>query len=285
MSIGVNYQHFSGLCAMLPRIINQDFSEQSVSIKYKHKPSEKKKRKAKDAVVDDTPNKDQTVNPRVKKQKVMSVEKMPSLDIIELKARLNNKIEQAKVTRKHSIERNLKLKEKRKFQAKINLDKKKVQLHNVKVAKPGVISTTEKIAAKPAESLQFSKFESKTKLEINLESSKIQKRKKKDLTKMLDIAKKAKKETLSLQKSTDDKSVSALQDKAWKKAISMAKGEKQKDNPELIVKAIKQKEQKKKKSNKDWDTRVGGQKKLQKDKQKKRQANVEKRIQGKKQKR
>merc|ERR1739836_339451 len=113
--------------------------------------------------------------------------------------------------------------------------------------------------------MQFSKFETKTKEDVDLLSSK-KKKKKKNLTKMLDEAKKKKKEVTALQKSTDEKSADKLQNKAWQKAISMAKGEKQKDNPDLIVKTIKRKEQAKKKSKKEWNARTGGQKKAQKEK-------------------
>lgn len=285
MSIDANYEYFSSLSAMLPRIINQEYSEQSVSLKYQHNPSEKKKRKMKMGSSDGTLENDKEDNPKVKKQKVVSVEKMPSLDISELKARLNIKIEHAKITRKHSIEKVQRLKEKRNLKEKCKKSKI-LNIPPVKTDKSSLTDSTQISTTKSSESLQFSKFESKTKSEIDLESSKLFKKgKKKDLSKMLDEAKKKKKEKIVLQKSTDEKSVNSLQEKAWKKALSMAKGEKQKDNPDLIVKSIKRKEQDKKKSHKEWNVRVGGQKTLQKRNQKKRQSNLEKRIQGKKQKR
>ena len=69
------------------------------------------------------------------------------------------------------------------------------------------------------------------------------KKKKRNLEKMLDSAKEEKKKLNKLQNASDDKSREAAESKAWKKAISMAKGEKQTDNPELIVKKIKRKSQ------------------------------------------
>ena len=281
---------------MLPKIIHQDYFEQQVSKKYQHNPSGGKKRKLKETVsVSDSSanfNSDNcenaaTTKKRAKKAKVISVEKVQSLDISELKARLHEKIESAKVARNNSDIKLKKRKEKRLLKAKDNITKQKVMEKAVKL-ETSILDEEKKNGKQSKDlsssaSIQFSKFETKTKEDLHLQSTK-KRKKKKNLVKILDDAKKKKKEISVLQKSTDDKSVTMLQDKAWLKAISMAKGEKQKDNPELIAKTMKRKEQSKKKSKKEWTSRIGGQKKVQKEKQKKRQANIEKRIQGKKQK-
>jgi len=297
MTVDEHYEHFSVLSSMLPKIIHQDYSEQKVAKKYQHHPSGGKKRKLKDATVDPKSEQnadscDNTVQAknkgRTKRRKVMSVEKVQSLDISELKMRLHQKIELAKVARNNSDTKLKRRKENRLLKAK-QTDKKgkKKMVEKAVKLETSIVDDKKETNKVPKNSMnsismQFSKFETKTKEDIGLQSAK-EKKKKKNLVKMLDEAKKKKKEVKALQKSTDKKSATVLQDKAWDKAISMAKGEKQKDNPELIAKTIRRKEQSKKKSKKDWTSRIGGQKKAQKEKQKKRQANIEKRIQGKKQ--
>jgi len=303
MTVEEQYDHFAVLSSMLPRIVHQDYSEQQVSKKYQHNPSGNKKRKLK-KIVDDTAadtipdngdngasnvlqDNDTNSKKRTKKARVMSVEKVQSLDLSELKERLQQKITLAKTTRNHSDYKLKRRKESRLQKAKDKHFKKKTIEKAVKL-ETSILDDKKKISKQSKDpvsstNIQFSKFETKTKEDLDLQSAK-ERGKKKNLVKMLNEAKKKKKEVTVLQKSSDEKSATVLQDKAWLKAISMAKGEKQKDNPELIVKTIKRKEQSKKKSKKEWTTREGGQKKLQKDKQKKRQANIEKRIQGTKQK-
>ncbi|KAL5250692.1 hypothetical protein ACHWQZ_G016434 [Mnemiopsis leidyi] len=289
MTVEEQYEHFFALSAMLPKIVHQEFSEQKVSKKYQHNPSGGKKRKLKDTTSEEVEKSNSSNiinsssgNRNKKRPKVMSVEKVQSLDLSELKDRLHKKIESAKVARNNC---DAKLK-KRKEMRLMKSSEKKSKTKIVKAVKleTSILDSKKVTQSKDlscSSSLQFSKFETKTKEDVNLLAAK-RKKKKKNLVKMLDEAKKNKKEVSTLQKSTDIKSAALLQDKAWAKAISMAKGEKQKDNPELIVKTIKRKEQSKKKSKKEWTSRIGGQKKAQKEKQKKRQANIEKRIQGKK---
>lgn len=291
MTVDEQYDHFAVLSSMLPKIIHQEYTEQQVSKKYQHNPSGNKKRKLKEIVSEKTTaesleaNDEASSKVKSKKPKVMSVEKVQSLDISELKERLQTKIKMAKVSRNYSDSTKLK---RRKANRLLKATEKKSQKKTFEKAvrlETSILDDDKKKTKRPTKDLavttniQFSKFETKTKGEVDLQSAK-KGNKKKNLVKMLDEAKKKKKEVSKLQKSTDEKSVSLLQDKAWSKAIAMAKGEKQKDNPELIAKTIKRKEHSKKKSNKEWDVRTGGQKKLQKDKQKKRQANIEKRIKG-----
>lgn len=258
-----------------------DITENSVAQKYCRKPSVSKKRKLKESVAEEDTSDHEEENIKKKKpnKTVISVEKIPSLQLSELQERLHEKLKSAKSARNYSKEKLQRRKEKRNLKEKA--PKKKI----IKNSLPTSILDENKKplpsekSEKPKANMQFSKFQTKSKEEVDLQSTK-KKSKKKDLKKLLENAKQNKKELTTLQKSTDEKSTAALQSKAWKKAISMAKGEKQKDNPDLIVKSIKRQDQKKKKSSIEWNDRVGSTKNLQKAKQKKRQANIEKRIKG-----
>ena len=276
-------EYFKTLSSMLPKIIEHDNSS-VISKKYSHNPSSDKKRKLKTAFNNEGDNGRLTnkTESKVGKVKPISVENIPSLNIIELKERLYQKMEESRGNQKIKDKKREKLKAKRK-------EMKNQTKANIKVNKPAPTIVTTAVQKsqninedkKSDTKIQFSKFESNTKEDVTLSAMK-KRKKKKDLSKMLAEAKEEKKKVKSLQKSTDEVDSATLNEKSWKKALSMAKGEKQKDNPELIVKTIKRKEQSKKKSAKEWSKRIGGQKKVQKAQQKKRQENIEKRKESKK---
>lgn len=283
MTLEETSNYFLALASMLPRIVTQDPSEQSVSKKYCHNPSGAKKRKRKEIktlaeVADD----DEATSEGPKKPKIISVEKVQSLELSELRFRLKMQIQQSRTGRNYDREKLHRRRDKRNAKetekkAKAKPMAKSINVETSILDDPKAKSKGKKSDKPAGEKMQFSKFETKTKNEVTLQESK-KKPKKKNLTKMLEDAKLQKKQLTTLQKATDSKSVDQLQSKAWKKAISMAKGEKQADNPDLIVKTIKRKEQAKKKASKEWTERVGGVKRLQKDKQKKRTSNIENRI-------
>ncbi|KAG1672350.1 Surfeit locus protein 6 [Nymphon striatum] len=83
----------------------------------------------------------------------------------------------------------------------------------------------------------------------------------------------------------DQKKAKKLEEKqAWHSAIEKASGVKVKNDPELLKNAIKMKEKRKKKSEKQWDNREKLTEKLKSTKQTKRNENIKKRITDKKQK-
>lgn len=278
--------YFSRLNTFLPKIINHDDPE-SVSSRYKHKPSGDKKRKLKGQKMNNPEYDEEIPVEEPVEKKVISVENIPSVGMDELKQRLKDKISGRQTDRNHSED---KLK-KRKLKRLQKESEKKKKPEFVKTVDLSTSLVEEKKPAKKRKlsesteskpSIKFSKIETKTDLEVNLSGMKTKKKKKKNLTKMLDEAKEQKKKLAKLEKSDDAQSRELADSKKWKKAMSMAKGEKQTDNPELIVKKIKREEQKKKKSAKEWSDRKGGEKKLQKQKIKKRQENIDKRIASKK---
>jgi len=284
-SLEEHADYFSKLNRFLPKIINHDDSE-TVNSRYKHKPSGDKKRKLKGQKMNNVeydeaiPAADQ----EPAEKKVISVENIPSVSMDELKQRLKDKIS-GRQTDRHHNEDYLKMRKAKRLQKESEKKKKPEFVKTVDVTtslvedkKPAKKRKLSEAAADSKPSIKFSKIETKTELEVGLSSMKTKKKKTKNLTKMLEEAKDQKKKLAKLEKSDDAQSREIAESKKWKKVMSMAKGEKQTDNPDLIVKKIKREEQKKKKSAKEWSDRKGGEKKLQKQKIKKRQENIDKRI-------
>ena len=90
-------------------------------------------------------------------------------------------------------------------------------------------------------------------------------------------------EKINKVKSKDETAGKVLEDKfKWKAALDKAEGEKVKDNPELLKKALKRKEKMKVKSKKKWQDRENTVKKHQDAKQEKRTKNIQNRKQNKK---
>ncbi|KAJ2960202.1 hypothetical protein NQZ79_g4382 [Umbelopsis isabellina] len=96
----------------------------------------------------------------------------------------------------------------------------------------------------------------------------------------------AKHQKLEKLRQEDKDRAAALEEKeTWNKALSMAQGEKVKDDIKLLKKTIKRDEHVKLKSSKTWNERKDKIKKEEADKQKKRNANIQTRIDAKKEKR
>lgn len=87
-------------------------------------------------------------------------------------------------------------------------------------------------------------------------------------------------EKIKKLKNKDEDAAKSLQDKyKWESVMNKAEGQKVKDNPELLKKALKKKEKMKDKRKQKWGDRVKTVEKQQKDKQKKRTDNIQKRKQ------
>ena len=88
-------------------------------------------------------------------------------------------------------------------------------------------------------------------------------------------------EKISRLKNKDEGAAKSLENKfKWEAVMNKAEGQKVKDNPELLKKALKKKEKMRDQKKKKWDDRVSSVQKLQSDKQKKRTDNLQKRKQG-----
>ena len=88
-------------------------------------------------------------------------------------------------------------------------------------------------------------------------------------------------EKINKVKSRDEGAGKALEDKfKWESVMHKAEGEKVKDNPELLKKALKRKQKMKDQKKKKWENRVETVDKQKEEKQKKRTENIQKRKQG-----
>lgn len=222
-----------------------------------------------------------------------------SLDLDDKRAKLRAKIEELQAKRKLNAsdkaekrrlkrkESKMKLKERRKAlkQGKqhLNSDSSKPNA-NQNVNGPDKtptkkFSTPSKPILNKEGQMVFSKFDF-------TDSNKKEKHKNefkgKDYKRLLEKVEK-RNEKINKVKSKDEAAGKVLQDKLkWRAAMDKAEGEKVKDDPELLKKALKRKEKMKAKTKKQWQDRGNTVKKLQDAKQEKRTKNIQVRKQAKK---
>lgn len=106
--------------------------------------------------------------------------------------------------------------------------------------------------------------------------------KKKNYEKLLAKAEARKKKLESLRKEDLSKAKELMDKLSWSQAIEKAEGIKQHDDPKLLKKAMKKRDKAKTKSKKQWEERIGYQKKMAEEKQKQRRKNIKERIEAKK---
>lgn len=168
--------------------------------------------------------------------------------------------------RKKSDERNLKHKQ-------LKLEKKLS-----KQSANGSVETPEQKSSKPVFNSEgkmvFSKFDFS-----EIGSHKQEKKKKKELKDPRKILEKLKEKKETLKKLKNEgqeaKALEIKQKDAWTNALKKAEGIKVKDDPELLKKTLKREEAKKKQSAKKWASRLHTTKKLIKDRQDKREGNIQ----------
>lgn len=122
-----------------------------------------------------------------------------------------------------------------------------------------------------------------SKIDFSGLGNKHEKRTEKDPKKILQNLEKQKEKIKELEMGGNkDKAVEIKEKVAWKNALAKAEGEKVKDDPILLKKSIKKREQLKKTSQKKWKVREDGVKKAQDERQRKRNDNIAKRKKEKK---
>lgn len=105
----------------------------------------------------------------------------------------------------------------------------------------------------------------------------------KDTKKILLELKQKKEKLKEMEQSGEIEKVQELKEKdAWKSALAKASGEKVKDDPDLLKRTIKRKDQQKKQSAKKWESRLENVQKGIRERQEKRQENIMKRKKEKK---
>lgn len=104
----------------------------------------------------------------------------------------------------------------------------------------------------------------------------------KDYKGLLEKVTKAQQKVKDLAETDAEKAKHLEKKQAWQSALQKSEGIKVKDDPVLLKKALKKKEQRKRKSEKQWKKRENHVQKIKSDKQTKRRENIQKSIAGKK---
>ncbi|CAH1971360.1 unnamed protein product [Acanthoscelides obtectus] len=108
-------------------------------------------------------------------------------------------------------------------------------------------------------------------------------KKEKDPKKILENLEKQNEKINKLKESGEiEKAIEIKEKNAWKNALAKAEGQKIKDDPLLLKKSVKKKEQKQRSSKKKWEQRIQGVEKAKQDRQQKRKDNIQKRKKDKK---
>lgn len=207
----------------------------------------------------------------------------------ELEDRLNIIKNKMKAKKNKISERGMKKREAKKLKKNKEIKKilvsaqKAMQNENVKVVKSNQV--------KKEETVELPKIKSVFNAEGKIVFSKIDfssttggksKKSKKDKTiknpkLLLKKLKEGKRKITELKEQGEDEKVKEIQsEQAWKKAFAKVEGKKVKDDPKLLIKAIKKKKDIKKKSKKQWQERKQKVEAGIASKQKKRQENIDK---------
>lgn len=208
-----------------------------------------------------------------------SVEKIQSGNIEELKSRLRARIEEFQRKRNapsgKADKQPRKSKPKREMKAKNRQKKTTVQSEAKDSVKES--SSPNKTILNDNGEVVFSKFDFMEKKKGTKHGSK-----EKRYSKLLAKAEAEKKKLATLQ-TEDAEKAKELKDKdLWNKALQKAEGVKLYDDPKLLKKSMKRRDQEKKKSRKQWKERMDYQKKQIEEKQKLRMSHVKERIEAKK---
>ena len=196
-----------------------------------------------------------------------------SLD--DLRERLAQRLEGLRSKRKHHGQDGPQSKAKRKSLSKKQVKEQRLESVKLPSTSNGIESSQRPGIVDEEGRVVFSKFD----------FSSSQRKKgvhKKDYNKLLARAEGRQKRMEELQKKDETVAAEKMEKQTWNRALQKAEGVKLVDDPKLLKKTIKRKEQMKKHSQKKWDERVGMQKKRQAERQEKRQKNLRERIQGKK---
>lgn len=225
----------------------------------------------------ETNNDDQMYPNRRKKSRAKSLVELQSrLQQMSHKKNLSYKERLLKKTIKSKIKKRGK-QDQRNVKVKMERVKKELKHEDDNDDEPNLIHATSTSVNNDNDKMVFSKFD------LSAIGKQKAKKHKQDPQKILENLKKTKEEVKMLQETGDiSKAVQVNEQVSWKNAFAKAQGEKVKDDEYLLSKSIKKHNQKKKQSKKKWEDRKANVKKLQDERQKKRQENIDKRKQDKK---
>ena len=218
------------------------------------------------------------------KRPKLRVDSTSSRSVAELKARLRDKILEARAVRKAPRDDDPVAQQQKKAKRDERTTKKK------KKVKSKVGGQTDWISQKPKQEILndegqvvFSKFDFTTGVVEDLaDASSDKKPKKKDFRKLIEKAEKRREKMNELRSENPDKADAKTEKLAWKTAFQKAEGIKQTDNLTLLKKAAKRRDKIKEKSSKEWTQRIQGQVMRHKEKQETRKRNIQERVDQKK---
>ena len=199
-----------------------------------------------------------------------SVEGKQSGSLNDLREKLRTKIEALQSRREvvHDIGKKKKV--------AVNKKDKKKQIKSIAKATPAIKKPS---VVREDGRIVFSKFDFTTPSEP---SDKLDKQKKVNYKKLLAKAE-AKEQNLKELKEKDAKRSEQLEEQlSWKRAINKARGNKTKDDPGMLKKTLKRKEQQKRSSKKKWKERKNQESKRMEQWQERRQRHIKERLEAKK---
>lgn len=155
---------------------------------------------------------------------------------------------------------------------KFKMDKK-VKITNAQESKVESVKQEKKLSFEPVfnreSKMVFSKFE------FSEKKNKKNKKEEKDPTKILEKMKEKEANFKELEASgSKDKAMEMKEKEKWAIALKRAKGEKVKDDPELLKKSLREEKHKKLHSKKKWEARILDVQKSKQEKQQKRSDNI-----------
>ena len=202
-----------------------------------------------------------------------SVEGKQSGSLNDLREKLKAKIEALQSRREVACEAGKKKK------VTVNKKDKKKRIKSIARTTPATTTSKKPSVVREDGKIVFSKFDFTTPSEP---SDKVDRQKKVDYKKLLAKAE-AKEQNLKKLKEKDAKRSEQLEEQLnWKKAMNKARGNKMKDDPTMLKKTLKRKEQQKRSTKKKWETRKSQESKRMEQRQERRQRHIKERLETKK---
>lgn len=160
---------------------------------------------------------------------------------------------------------------------KVNKKAKKKQIKSISTTAP--VTTKKPSVVREDGKIVFSKFDFTTPTEP---SDKVDKHKKVDYKKLLAKAEAKERSLKQLKEKDANRSIQLEEQLNWKRAMNKARGNKMKDDPSMLKKTLKRKQQQKQSSKKKWEARKSQELQRMEQKQERRQRHIKERQDAKK---
>lgn len=191
----------------------------------------------------------------------------------ELLKKLHEKMPHHQQTKENGVDHRAK--------RKLSKDKSKEREKKARTIpkEPKIVRTPAKTTETVKSSISFGRFEFNSDEQIETKSKKKKKFESKEnqLKKTLKQMKNEEEEIKRLEEENPTESKEILRSKHWKSALAKAKGEKVRDNVQLLKKTLKKEQKRKERAAKKWKVKKSETDKRMKERQEKRQTNLQKR--------